>query len=90
MQLDAREHFIEIVEAAIADYEAAEVELTHAAQPGDERAIRWASLRAPPWRVRRSLLASLRGHRGSPPTRRTSLLRRASARGPRMDCHKRG
>lgn len=46
MQLDVREHFREIVEPAIADYEQAEADLTRTAQTGDETALRRTSLRA--------------------------------------------
>jgi hypothetical protein len=46
MQLDPREHFREIVEPAIADYQQAEADLSRAALGGDKMEIQRASLRA--------------------------------------------
>lgn len=46
MQLDAREHFREIVGPAIADYVQAEADLTNALQSGDERIIQAARFKA--------------------------------------------
>ena len=46
MQLDVLDHFREIIEPAIADFEQAEAELTAASQGGDEQQLRGVAFRA--------------------------------------------